>query len=85
MGEAGLPGFEVDQWHAIIAPAGVPSAIVDKLNAHVVRTLTSQDVKKALFTSGAEVSPSSPDELRLLLRDEVVKWREAARAAGLRP
>jgi tripartite-type tricarboxylate transporter receptor subunit TctC len=85
MAEAGLPGFDVDQWHAIIAPAGVSSWSVEKLNAHVIRTLASQEVKQALLASGAEANPSTPEELRALLRTEVAKWTEAARAAGLRP
>jgi tripartite-type tricarboxylate transporter receptor subunit TctC len=85
MAEAGLPGFDVDQWHAIIAPAGVPASTVEKLNAHVIRTLGSQEVKHALLASGAEPNPSSPEELRALLRSEVAKWTVAARAAGLRP
>jgi len=85
MAEAGLPGFDVDQWHAIIAPAGVPASTVEKLNAHVIRTLGSQEVKHALLASGAEPNPSGPEELRALLRSEVAKWTVAARAAGLRP
>jgi tripartite-type tricarboxylate transporter receptor subunit TctC len=85
MAEAGLPGFDVDQWHAIIAPAGVPASTVEKLNAHVIRTLGSQEVKQALLASGAEPNPSGPEELRALLRSEVAKWTVAARAAGLRP
>ena len=85
MAEAGLPGFDVDQWHAIIAPAGVPASTVEKLNAHVIRTLGSPEVKQALLAAGAEPNPSSPEELRTLLRSEVAKWTMAARAAGLRP
>lgn len=85
MAEAGLPGFDVDQWHAVIAPAGVPAAIVKTLNAHVVRTLATQEVRQALLAAGAEANPSTPEELRALLKSEMAKWTEAARAAGLRP
>ncbi|MGZ8156842.1 MAG: tripartite tricarboxylate transporter substrate binding protein [Burkholderiales bacterium] len=83
LAEAGLPGLEVDQWHAIIAPVGVPGPIVEKLNAQVVRTVASPEIKQALFASGAEANPSTSEELRQLLRSEVVKWNQAARAAGL--
>ena len=85
LGEAGLPGLEVDQWHAIIAPAKMPKPLVEKLNAEIVRTLDTGEIKQLLLASGAEANPSTPEELRQLLRSEVVKWNEAARAAGLRP
>jgi tripartite-type tricarboxylate transporter receptor subunit TctC len=84
LAEAGLPGLEVDQWHAIIGPANMPKMLVDKLNDQVVRTLGAPEVKQLLLASGAEANPSTPEELRALLRSEVKKWNEAARAAGLK-
>jgi tripartite-type tricarboxylate transporter receptor subunit TctC len=84
MAEAGMPGFEVDQWHAIIAPAHLAKPLVDKLNAHVLRTLAAPEIRQVLLAAGAEPNPSTPEELQQLLKSEVVKWNQAAKAAGLK-
>jgi tripartite-type tricarboxylate transporter receptor subunit TctC len=85
MAEAGMPGFEVDQWHAIIGPAKIPRAIVDKLNAQIVRILGLPEIRKLLLINGAEANPSTPEELQKLMRSEVIKWTEGAKAAGMTP
>jgi tripartite-type tricarboxylate transporter receptor subunit TctC len=84
MAESGMPGIEVDQWHAVIGPAKMPAPIVDKLAAEIVRTLAQPEVVKAMLASGGEPNPSTPAQLRQLLRDELAKWYKAAEAAGLR-
>jgi tripartite-type tricarboxylate transporter receptor subunit TctC len=84
MAESGMPGIEVDQWHAIIGPAGIPQGVANKLNAELIKSLGQADTRKALLASGAEANPSSPEELRQLLRSELVKWTKAAEAAGLK-
>ena len=84
MAESGMPGFEVDQWHAVIGPAKIPARIVDKLSAAIGDTLAQPDVKKILLANGGEANPSTPQELRQLIRDELAKWTKAAEAAGLR-
>ena len=84
LAEGGLPNLEVDQWHAIIAPGGMRKPLVERLNAEIVRNVQSTEVRQLLASSGAEANPSTPEELRKLLHSEVVKWNEAARAAGLR-
>jgi len=84
MAESGMPGIVVDQWHAIIGPAGIPKAIVAKLNAEFVKSVGQPDTKKLLLTNGAEANPSSSDELRQLLTSEIAKWTKAAEAAGLK-
>jgi tripartite-type tricarboxylate transporter receptor subunit TctC len=85
MAEAGSPGFEVDQWHAILGPAGIPRQRVARLNAEIVRILGLPEVGKVLLANGAEANPSTPEELRTLLRSEIAKWTKAAKAAGLTP
>jgi len=79
-----MPGFEVDQWHAIIGPAKIPAGIVEKLSVEIGRTLEQPEVRKILLASGAEANPSTPAELRQLIKDELGKWYKAAEAAGLR-
>ncbi len=85
MAEAGAPGFEVDQWHAIIGPARMPRPLLDRLNGEIVRILGVPDVGKVLLVNGAEANPSTPAELTQLVRSEIVKWTKAAKAAGMTP
>ena len=84
MAEGGMPGFEVDQWHAVIGPAKIPPRIVEKLSAAIGDTLAQPEVRKILLANGGEANPSTPQALRQLLRDELVKWTKAAEAAGLK-
>lgn len=84
MAEGGMPGFEVDQWHAIIGPARIPGRIVEKLSVEIGRTLDQPEVRKILLASGAEANPSTPAQLRQLIKDELAKWYKAAEAAGLK-
>jgi tripartite-type tricarboxylate transporter receptor subunit TctC len=85
MAEAGMPGFEVDSWQAVIGPGKIPKALVDRLNDRIVKILALPEVKKVLLTSGAEANPSTPEALEKLVRAELVKWTKAAKAAGLKP
>lgn len=85
MAEAGMPGFEVDSWQAVIGPAKMPRNRVQLLNDRIVKILDMPDVKKSLLASGAEANPSTPDALATLVRAELVKWTAAAKAAGLQP
>jgi len=85
MAEAGAPGFEVDQWHAIIGPARMPQPLLDRLNGEIVRILGMPEVGKVLLVNGAEANPSTPAELTQLMRAEIVKWTKAAKAAGMTP
>jgi len=84
MAEGGMPGFEVDQWFAIIGPAKIPARIVEKLRAEIGRALAEPEVRKVLLANGAEANPSTSAELRQLISDELVKWFKAAEAAGLK-
>jgi tripartite-type tricarboxylate transporter receptor subunit TctC len=63
----------------------MPKALVQQLNAHIVKILGLPEVRKVLLTSGAEANPSTPDALAKLVRAELVKWTAAAKAAGLTP
>ena len=83
--EAGWPGLEVDQWHAIIGPAGMSRPLVERLNGEIGKVLGVPEVGKVLLASGAEANPSTPRELQALVRSEIGKWTKAAQAAGLSP
>ena len=83
--ESGMPGFEVNGWYGLVYPAGVPKAVIDKTHAALTKVLSRDNVKKQLENIGAEAALSSPQEFGKLIADEVVRWREVAKTAGLQP
>ncbi len=83
--ESGFPGFEADEWWAILAPAGTPKDIVSKLNTEIVRIFDLPDVKKRIADLGIEYIGSTPDELGKFMRDEAVKWEKIIKTAGIKP
>ncbi len=84
MAEAGLKGFEVVSWYGLLAPAGTPADIVQRLNAEVNRALLEPDATERLVSFGAEAVQSTPAEFAEFIRNEITKWAKVARAAGLR-
>ena len=82
--EAGLPGFAVDNWYGLVAPAKTPKPIITKINAEVRRILQMQDVKDALEVNGMIPLPSTPEEFRAFLKSEIAKWAKVVKAAGVR-
>lgn len=81
--EAGLRGYEASLWMAIVAPAAVPQAIVERLNKELRVALTDRDVVAALAVQGLTPEPSTPDELRARIRNEIAKWRDVISKAGI--
>lgn len=82
--ESGYPGFEANVWHAFIAPKGTPPAIVEKLRAEIHKALADPEVKERLANLGAEVSPSTPQELAALVRAEHERYGKLVREAGIK-
>jgi tripartite-type tricarboxylate transporter receptor subunit TctC len=82
--EVGLPGVLGTGWHAVVAPAGVPGDVVDKLNNTLVETLEKPEVRNALIAQGAQPVGGSPEDLKLFLRDEATKWAAVIRSSGAR-
>ena len=80
--ESGLPGFEVDFWIGILAPAGTPPAIVARLNAEVNRILAQEDVRERLIVLGTEPIGGSPQQFAALIKKDIARWAEAIRASG---
>ena len=83
--EAGVPGYEVLGWNGILAPAATPQPIVDKLNQELVAILAEPEGKQKLAQQGAEPAPTDPATFASLIRDDVAKWTEVIRSAGIRP
>jgi tripartite-type tricarboxylate transporter receptor subunit TctC len=83
--EAGLAGFEVDNWHTLFAPRGAPREVLGRLNAELNRVLNQPDVKQQLLAQqGAEAWPSTPEEARAHVRTELEKWGRLIRTSGAR-
>lgn len=82
--EAGVPGFEASTWHGVLVPAGTPAAIVNKLNAEIVRMLQLPDVRERLGTLGAEIVGSTPREFAEHIQREIPKWAKVIKDAGVR-
>jgi tripartite-type tricarboxylate transporter receptor subunit TctC len=83
--ESGVPGYEVVGWYSIVAPAGTPQAIVDRLNKEIRQVLQGADVKQNFDKLGIEVESSTPEALLAYNRTQIDKWAKAIMAAGITP
>jgi tripartite-type tricarboxylate transporter receptor subunit TctC len=77
-----VPGFEATTWFAMFAPANTPRAVIDKLNAEVVRVFKLPDVQERLKTLGLDPVLSSPDELARYQATEIAKWAKVVKESG---
>lgn len=80
--EAGVPGFEATIWLGIMAPAGTPRPIVDKLNAAINTTLTRPELIAAWDRQGATPMPMTPDQFDAYLRKDIEKWAGVLKNSG---
>jgi tripartite-type tricarboxylate transporter receptor subunit TctC len=83
VGEA-LPGFEVNNWIGLFAPAGTSPEIVRRWNAEVTRIMQSPDIQARLSNEGARFAPNTPDEFSEFVRKEIQKWAPVVKASGAR-
>jgi len=79
-----LPGFEVNNWVGLLAPAGTPNDIVRKWNVEVNRIMTGADIKQRLPVEGARYSPNTPEEFGAFIKSEIAKWAPVVKASGAR-
>ena len=82
--EAGVPGYEAPTWSGVIAPAGVPRPIIDKLNAAINRAIDSQVFKDRFALIGDEPAGGSPEEFADLIKNDSAKWAEVVKRSGAR-
>jgi tripartite-type tricarboxylate transporter receptor subunit TctC len=78
-----IPGYEMAVWYGAFGPAGMPKAVVDKLNAEISRILFLPDVKKRMDGIAVEVAKSTPDELGALTRSDADKWGRLIKELGI--
>jgi tripartite-type tricarboxylate transporter receptor subunit TctC len=83
--DSGLPGFEASGWYGLLAPGATPRAIVERLNAEVVRILRLPDVAQRLRGEAFEIPAETPDQFAAVIRAELAKWAPIVKEAGLKP
>ena len=82
--ESGLPGYEVSVWFGVLAPAGTPADIVQRLNTEIVRILGTAEVRERFFKQGVEVQTSTADQYQAFVRSEVTRWAKVIKEAGIK-
>ena len=80
-----VPGYEVVQWYGVLAPAGVPREIVNRVNADIVAFLEKPDTAQKMAGEGAIPSGSTPEQFGELIRSEIARWAKVVQATGARP
>ncbi|MFM7415967.1 MAG: tripartite tricarboxylate transporter substrate-binding protein, partial [Alphaproteobacteria bacterium] len=82
--ESLVPGYEAAGWSGLVAPAGTPAEIINRINADVVAVLRDPAVTKRIEDMGAVADPLTPTQFGNFVRAEVAKWREVAQAGNVK-
>ena len=82
--ESGAPGFDVNPWWGILAPAGIDARLVKKINSDTAEVLKSADIRKIFQAQGAETFITSPEQFHQILVSDVAKWAKVVKASGAR-
>ncbi len=83
-GQAGLPGYDVNNWFGVVAPAGTPKPVIDKLSSEIGRILDMPDVKESLDKLGVDPLISSAEAYGALMKADVIKWRNVIKTAKIK-
>jgi len=81
--EQGVTGYDVRSWAGLLAPAGTPRPIVDRLNAEVLRALQAPAVRQRLEDMGGEARGSTPEEMKVMVSHEIEKWQQVVADAKI--
>lgn len=82
--EQGFPGVEAGVWYGILAPAGTPPEIINRLNTEIAKVMTQPDTRQRLLAMGLEVAPSSPEQFADIIRSDAARWSKVARDVGVK-
>lgn len=82
--ESGYPAVDATQWFGVVAAAGTPKSIIDKLNREIVRVLQQPELQERFLANGANVRSSTPQEFAQLIKDDLAKWQKVVKASGAR-
>jgi tripartite-type tricarboxylate transporter receptor subunit TctC len=83
LAEAGLPGFDATLNYGLLAPAGTPRPIIERLNKELRAALATEEVRKRIVNEGAEPESTTPEQHAAIIDHEETKWSAAIRAAGI--
>lgn len=83
--ESGLQGFDPKAWYGVVAPAGTPKPVVDKLSTEIARILAMPDIKERLEGEGADPFISTPEQFAALLKAEMAKFAQIIKTANIKP
>jgi len=83
--EAGVPGFEVNNWWGILAPAGTPAPVIERLYKELSAILDSPETRKRFELEGAEIVRMKPPEFAAFVTQETEKWTRVVKEAGIKP
>jgi tripartite-type tricarboxylate transporter receptor subunit TctC len=82
--ESGVTGFDTSTWYGMLAPAGTPRAIVEKINSEIVRVLQLPDVRERLSAEAFELPADTPDQFAAIIKGEMSRWAKLVRETGAR-
>jgi tripartite-type tricarboxylate transporter receptor subunit TctC len=83
--ELGYERMDISLWYGVVAPAGTPQPIVQRLNAELVKILDMADVRKSLADQGADIAAGTPAAFDAFMREEQARWGVVVKQAGIRP
>lgn len=84
LAQAGVAGYEAEQWNGLLAPAGTPSEAIERLNTELAKILKQPDVQQQLRNLGAEPNYLAPEAFGAMIKTEIVKWSRIVEAVGAR-
>jgi tripartite-type tricarboxylate transporter receptor subunit TctC len=82
--EAGLPGYDVNPWYGVLAPAGTPRDIIASLNNEIARIVRTPEVGRQFTVQGVEAAVTTPEEYAAIIKADLAKWGKVIRDAGIR-
>jgi len=82
--ESGVPGYEASTWFGVLAPAGTPTDVVDRLNVEIGRVLSAPELTDHFGKEGAVAVGGTPEQFRVFIKAEIEKWGTVVRASGAR-
>lgn len=82
--ESGLPGYELHEYQGMVAPAGTPAPVIQRLNAEIVKALANPELKQRFTSQGAQIIASTPEQLSDHIRKQTALWAKVIKSAGIK-
>ena len=82
--EAGVPGYQVDNWIGVAAPAGTPKPIIGAMNAALGKVLSEPELREKMATYGIEPVTATPEKMAEMIRNDLPRWGKVIREAGIK-